>query len=91
VKRLVLLTIMALTSLTAFAKPQTVTLEVPGMTCITCPLTVKMALKKVDGVTNAEVTYETRLAVVTFDDEKTNVEALKEATKNAGYPSTIKE
>ena len=37
------------------------------------------------------VTFKTKLAVVTFDDEKTTVKALTEATTNAGYPSTLKE
>ena len=45
----------------------------------------------VEGVSKAEVTFETKLAVVTFDDEKTTVKALTEATTNAGYPSTLKE
>lgn len=49
------------------------------------------ALQKVDGVSKAEVTFKTKLAVVTFDDEKTTVKALTEATTNAGYPSTLKE
>ncbi|KXJ50662.1 MAG: mercuric transport protein periplasmic component [Thalassospira sp. Nap_22] len=89
-KKIALLTLLALTSLTAFAKQQTVTLVVPTMNCVTCPFTVKKALQNVEGVSKAEVTFETKLAVVTFDDEKTTVNTLTEATKNAGYPSTIK-
>ena len=30
-------------------------------------------------------------STVTFDDEKTTVEALTQATTNAGYPSTLKQ
>ena len=90
-KKLVLIALLTLTSMTAMAKPKTVTLEVPTMNCVTCPLTVKKALQKVDGVTKADVTYEDKLAVVTFDDEKTTVQALTEATENAGYPSTLKD
>jgi mercuric ion binding protein len=73
----------------AWAATQTVTLSVPGMTCAACPITVKRALTKVDGVTKTEVSFERREALVTFDDTKTNVQALTEATKNAGYPSTV--
>ncbi len=72
----------------AWAGTQTVTLSVPGMTCAACPITVKRALTKVDGVTKTEVSFERREAVVTFDEAKTNVQTLTEATKNAGYPST---
>lgn len=74
----------------ALAAPKTVTLDVPGMTCAACPITVKTALTKVEGVEKAEVSFEKKEAVVTFDDAKTTVAALMEATKNAGYPSTEK-
>ncbi len=90
-KKLTLLLILLVTSLTAWAKPQTVTLDLPTMYCAMCPITVKKALTQVDGVSHAEVSYEDRKAVVTFDDEKTSANTLIEATTNAGYPSTIKE
>ena len=75
----------------AWAATQTVTLAVPGMTCAACPLTVKQALNKVKGVSKAEVSYEKRQAVVSFDDTKTNAQALTKATADAGYPSTVKQ
>lgn len=74
----------------AVAAPQTVTLDVPGMTCSSCPITVKKALTKVDGVQQAKVSYEEGEAVVTFDDSKTSVEKLTLATANSGYSSTVK-
>jgi mercuric ion binding protein len=75
----------------AWAATQTVTLSVPGMTCAACPITVKKALSKVQGVEKVVVTFEKKQAVVTYDDAKTNVEALTKATENAGYPSTVKQ
>jgi mercuric ion binding protein len=80
----------AAVSAPAWAATQTVTLSVPGMTCPACPITVKKALNKVDGVTRIEVSLEKKEAVVTFDDAKTTVEALTRATENAGYPSSVK-
>jgi len=74
----------------AWAATQPVTLSVPGMTCAACPITVKKALTKVDGVQKVEVSYEKLAAVVTFDDTRTTAEALTKATENAGYPSTVK-
>lgn len=74
----------------AWAATQTVTLSVPDMICAACPITVKKALTKVDGVQKVEVSYEKLAAVVTFDDTRTTVEALTNATKNAGYPSAVK-
>lgn len=83
--------VLAIASLSAWAKPQTVTLELPTMNCAMCPITVKKALKKVGGVSKAEVSYEHKQAVVTFEDTQTSAEKLIEATTNAGYPSTIVE
>lgn len=74
----------------AWAAPKTVTLAVPGMTCATCPITVKKALTKVTGVTKVDVDLDQLQAVVTFDDAKTTVTALTKATTDAGYPSTVK-
>lgn len=89
-KQLFLTTMLAIGVAAAQAAPQTVTLDVPGMTCAACPITVKMSLQKVDGVTKTSVVYDKREAIVTFDDSKTNVAALTKATADAGYPSTVK-
>ncbi len=47
-----LLSALALAAVVApvWAATQTVTLSVPGMTCSACPITVKKAISKVDGV-----------------------------------------
>lgn len=74
----------------AWATTQTVTLSVPGMTCAACPITVKKALSKVDGVSKTDVVFDKREAVVTFDDTKASVQMLTQATENAGYPSSVK-
>lgn len=72
----------------ANAANRTATLAVPGMTCPACPITVKTALSRVTGVSDVQVSFEKKQAVVTFDDAKTSVGALTQATTNAGYPST---
>jgi mercuric ion binding protein len=71
----------------AFSSPRTVTLSVPGMNCEACPITVKKALQRVEGVEKVAVSFEPREAVVTFDDARTTVGKLTEATAKAGYPS----
>ncbi len=86
-----LISLAATLSAPAWAATKTVTLSVPGMTCEACPITVKKALSKVAGVEKAEVSFEKREAVVTFDDAKTNADALTKATANAGYPSSVKQ
>jgi mercuric ion binding protein len=73
------------------AATKTVTLSVPSMTCAACPITVKNALSKVEGVSKADVSFDKREAKVTFDDAKASVRALMKATANAGYPTSVKE
>lgn len=72
---------------------QTVTLAVDGMTCKMCPITVKKALKKLDGVTEVEAKYEgdgNGWARVTYDSAKVSVDDLTFTTEEAGYPSKAK-
>jgi mercuric ion binding protein len=72
---------------TAIASERTVTLAVKNMYCSACPYIVGNSLKKVGGVGNVAVSYQKQTATVTFDDGKTNVAALIQATTRAGYPS----
>jgi len=74
-------------SLPAHAAVKTITLNVENMTCAGCPYQVKRSLTGIDGVESAQVSLETKQAVVTFDDAKTNTAALTAATANAGFPS----
>ena len=73
----------------AWSAPRTVTLSVPGMTCATCPMTVKAALGKVKGVSEVRSDVARRETTVTFDDAKADVAALSRATAAAGYPSSV--
>jgi mercuric ion binding protein len=79
-----------LISASAAAAPRSVTLDVPGMNCAACPITVKKALIQVAGVQKVEVSYERREAVVNFDDAKVATPRLMQATADAGYPSIVK-
>jgi periplasmic mercuric ion binding protein len=74
----------------ALAAQQTVTLAVKNMVCEACPYIVKKTLQQVPGVAKATVSFKDGMAVVIFDDAKTNVKALTDATKSAGFPSSPK-
>lgn len=74
----------------AWAGPKTITLKVSNMTCATCPITVKHALTKVEGVSKAVIDFDKKQAVVTFDDGKTSPAVLIKATTDAGFPSAVK-
>ncbi len=95
---LVLAVVLAVAPAPVQAAPaRTVTLSVENMTCAMCPITVRKALEKVPGVIRAEATYVgetdegTGRAKVTFDPDRTDIEALTKATREAGYPSQPKE
>ena len=90
-KKFVLLSILFASAAPALATQKTVTLAVAGMTCTACPITVKKALTKVHGVIRADVDFGKRLVLVSFDDDKTNLQQLTQATAQAGYPSALKE
>ncbi|MHB1676233.1 MAG: mercury resistance system periplasmic binding protein MerP [Sulfuriferula sp.] len=89
-KKLLASLILAAVVTPVWAATQTVTLSVPGMTCGACPITVKKALSKVNGVSNTEVQVDKREVVVTFDNAKTSVQKLTRATEDAGYPSSVR-
>ena len=74
-----------------YAAPATVTLAVSNMYCATCPLAVKKALSRVEGVTAVEVNFDKKEATVAFDDQKATVQTLTKATADAGFPSSPKE
>lgn len=71
--------LILLLPLMLFAKEEVV-IKVAEMHCPLCTTAVKKALKSVDGVENAKVTLETKLAVVIAKDgidDKTFLEAVK--------------
>ena len=73
----------------ASAATQTVLLTVENMSCATCPIAVRKALERVDGVRSAQVNFATKTATVTYNANKTAVSELTEATTNAGFPSAM--
>lgn len=61
------------------------TLDVQGMSCGHCKASVEGALKKLDGVKEAEANVTTGKVDVSFDEAKVNEQALKEAIEEQGY------
>ncbi|WP_025323198.1 metal-binding (seleno)protein [Deferrisoma camini] len=67
------------------AESRTAVLRVEGMTCPSCTFSVKAALKRVDGVEEAEVSFKGKRAVVTYDPARTSEKALIEAVNSTGF------
>lgn len=51
---------------------------------------MKRSLTQINGVSKADVSFEKKEAVVTFDDAKADVQGLLKAIEGAGYKSTLK-
>lgn len=79
----------AATSGSVSAASRSITLNIQNMTCAVCPITVKKALEHVPGVEQVSVDFAGKTATVQFNDTKTTVDKLTEATKTAGYPSFV--
>ncbi|MCG2584656.1 cation transporter [Massilia sp. TS11] len=79
---------MSVFSLSALAADKTVVLSVPKMQAEADAAKVNGALKKIPGVSKAQVKLDKRETHVTFDDSKTSTSALLQAAKDIGYAAT---
>ena len=66
------------------------TLQITGMTCATCATRIEKGLKKIDGVTDANVNLALEKAAVTYDPKLTNVSEMEGKIVQLGY-DTVKE
>lgn len=64
-----------------------VTVEVDGMTCTGCEMSIKTAVEQTPGVRSADVSYERGNARVEYDPKQTDVSAIKRAIDTTGYKS----
>lgn len=63
-------------------------LNIKGMTCASCVARVEKALKKVPGVTNANVNLATERATVVYDPSSADISRLLDAVDIAGYDAS---
>ncbi len=64
-------------------------LNIEGMTCGHCQMTVANALKDVKGVKEVEVNLETNKAKVLYKEGKVEVKQLIKAVEESGYKATV--
>ncbi|MBO1626652.1 copper chaperone [Bacillus cereus] len=63
----------------------TITLNVQGMTCNHCKMSVTNALTELEGVQNVEVDLQEGTVNVEYNDTKVDVEKMKEVIEDQGY------
>src|SRR5882724_8354833 len=66
-----------------------VVISVDGMSCVTCEIAVRHALKRVDGVKSAHGSVATKSVTVDYDPAKTNTEQLVAAVDSTGYRALL--
>ena len=80
---------LLITTVPLKAEQQSVVLSVPGMQCPACPITVMVAIKRVEGVKSVDVSFENKLAAVSYDDQMTDISQLQQAAKKMGFDSYV--
>ncbi|MED3932003.1 heavy metal translocating P-type ATPase [Priestia megaterium] len=66
-------------------KQKEATLQITGMTCAACSNRIEKGLKKIEGVTEANVNLALERSTVIFDPSKTSPQAFEEKIKKLGY------
>jgi mercuric ion binding protein len=64
------------------------TFKVEKMTCATCPITVRKAMQRVDGVKEVTVDFDSKTAAVIYDGKLTNATQIAASSTNMGFPAT---
>jgi mercuric ion binding protein len=64
------------------------TFHVDKMTCATCPITVRKAMQRVDGVKEVIVDFDSKTATVIYDPSFTDAEKIAASSTNVGFPAT---
>jgi mercuric ion binding protein len=60
------------------------------MTCATCPISVRKAMLRVDGVKSVDVDFDAKTAVVVYDPAVTAPAEIAAASTAVGYPAAQK-
>lgn len=71
------------------ASRDSVMLRIEGMTCAGCTIATRKVLERLEGVSKAEVSYELRRAVVTYDPAKVTVAQMIAAVATLKYTATV--
>jgi copper chaperone CopZ len=66
-----------------------IVVPVEGLSCVTCEIPVRHALRKIDGVKSVQVSAASKTATVDYEPAKTNPEQLVAAINSTGYRATL--
>lgn len=69
---------------------EVVMIKLPTMQCSMCKKTIEKEVKKLDGVNNVDVVVKEKVAKVTYDKTKTDVNSIESVIVSAGYQANDK-
>jgi copper chaperone CopZ len=90
VKRLSIMLVALAAAWPLQAATKTAAFEVNGWTCGSCAAATRIALKKLDGVTDVRTDPEKKEAFVTYDDSKVTIDKMVQAIAKLGYKAAVK-
>jgi copper chaperone CopZ len=85
-----LVILLAVTADAPAQETATTVLTIKGMTCGGCVASVKIQLRKTEGVTAYEVSYEKAEAQVTYEPAKTTPEKIAASVSKTGFTASVK-
>lgn len=68
---------------------ETRSFRVENMTCATCPITVKKAMSRVDGVKSIDIDFQTATARVTYDPTLAEPQDIADASSAVGFAAAV--
>ena len=69
---------------------QRLSLQIEGMTCASCEEHVNHEVNKLSGIIKSTASFENEIAIVEFDNSKTNIAEIEKAINGTGYSVTDK-
>ena len=87
-KRIALSAVVCLLSVVSFSQikaTQTAKISVPTAQCDECKIRIEEYLKRMDGITYANVAVKKKEITVKYLSDRTNIENIKAAIANAGF------
>jgi mercuric ion binding protein len=84
------LALLALAAPALGGEPRVAVLDVPGMFCSLCQISVRKALERVPGVLEAKADNALKRAEVKYDPEKASPEQFAAALTKAGFTASVR-
>lgn len=64
---------------------KTIKLQIEGMHCDSCGKMISMNLEALEGIAEVKIDQKTKLAEISFDENKVSEEEILKTIRNSGY------